>query len=162
MSESRGIGEYVEEVEDKAPMSPGTAAARAEVRRLVALFDENLYGDVTAPLLHEKMMKRLVTRQPPDGTILREAMKLAHGHLDYIDWLVDNRPWLGGTRMSLADLSAAAQLSVADYLDGIDWAGHEPARAWYSAFKCRPSFRPLLAERMEVIQPPQHYSNPDG
>ncbi|HWU02542.1 MAG TPA: glutathione S-transferase family protein, partial [Novosphingobium sp.] len=28
-----------------------------------------------------------------------------------------------------------------------------------SVFKSRPSFRPLLAERMEVIQPPSHYAD---
>ena len=41
-------------------MINGTAANRAEIRRLVALFDENFYTDVTAPLLLERMKKRLV------------------------------------------------------------------------------------------------------
>jgi glutathione S-transferase len=140
-------------------MISGTAATRAEIRRLVALFDENFFADVTGPLLHERMMKRLVYRQSPDSRMLREAMKLAHEHLYYIDYLVDNRPWLAGPTMSLADLAAAAQISVADYLGGLDWSGHEQARAWYSVFKSRPSFRPLLAERMEVIQPPSHYAD---
>ncbi|MEO5597162.1 MAG: glutathione S-transferase family protein, partial [Novosphingobium sp.] len=39
------------------------------------------------------------------------------------------------------------------------WSGHEQARGWYSVFKSRPSFRPLLAERMDVIQPPSHYAD---
>ena len=110
------------------------------------------------PLLHERMKKRLILRQPPDSKILREAMKLAHGHLDYIDWLVDTRPWLAGPQMSLADLALAAQISVADYLGGIYWEGHAQARSWYAVFKSRPSFGPLLSERMEVIQPPSHYA----
>ncbi|GAA4049749.1 glutathione S-transferase family protein [Parerythrobacter jejuensis] len=158
LSDSRAICEYFEETVDKAPMINGTAANRAEIRRLVALFDENFFGDVTMPLLHERMKKRLILRQPPDSRVLREAMKLAHGHLDYIDWLVDTRPWLAGPQMSLADLALAAQISVADYLGGIDWDGHEQARSWYAVFKSRPSFGPLLSERMEVIQPPSHYA----
>ena len=161
LADSRAICEYFEETVDKSPMINGTAANRAEIRRLVALFDENFFGDVTMPLLHERMKKRLVLRQPPDSRVLREAMKLAHGHLDYIDWLVDNRTWLAGATMSLADLAAAAQISVADYLGGIDWTGHEQTRGWYSVFKSRPSFRPLLSERMEVIQPPRHYAELD-
>ena len=108
------------------------------------------------------MRKRLVHRQPPDSRAIREAMKMAHGHLDYIDYLIDTRPWLAGSTMSLADLTAAAQISVADYLGGIDWAGHEQTRGWYAVFKSRPSFRPLLSERMEVIQPPAHYADIDG
>jgi len=157
--DSRAICEYFEETVDKNPMINGTAPMRAEIRRLVALFDENFFGDVTGPLLHERMKKRLVYRQSPDSRVLREAMKLAHEHLYYIDYLVDTRPWLAGATMSLADLAAAAQISVADYLGGLDWAGHEQAKSWYSVFKSRPSFRPLLAERMEVIQPPSHYGD---
>ena len=143
------------------PVRVITATQRAEIRRLVALFDENFYADVTAPLLSERMRKRIL-RQPPDSGTLRNAMKLAHGHLDYLDWLIDNRPWVAGSTMSLADLAAAAQSSVADYLGGIDWSGHEQSRGWYSVFKSRPSFRPLLAERMETIQPPAHYALVDG
>lgn len=159
LCDSRAICEYFEETVDQSPMINGTVKERAEIRRLVALFDENFFGDVTNPLLHERMKKRLVLRQPPDSRMLSRAMKMAHGHLDYIDYLIDNRPWLAGSRMSLADLAAAAQISVADYLGGIDWEGHEQSKGWYSVFKSRPSFRPLLKERMEVIQPPAHYSD---
>lgn len=161
LADSRAIAEYFEETVDRAPMINGTATQRAEIRRLVALFDENFYADVTAPLLSERMKKRIL-RQPPDSRALREAMKLAHGYLDYIDWLIDNRPWVAGSSMSLADLAAAAQISVADYLGGIDWTGHEQARGWYAVFKSRPSFRPLLTERMDVIKPPPHYALVDG
>ena len=157
--DSRSICEYFEETVDKAPMINGTAANRAEIRRLVALFDENFFADVTGPLLNERMKKRIIYRQSPDSRALREAMKLADLHLDYMDYLIDNRPWLAGATMSLADLAAAAQISVADYLGGIDWTNHEQSRGWYSVFKSRPSFRPLLSERMEVIQPPSHYAD---
>ena len=162
IADSRAIGEYLEETVDRAPMINGTATGRAEIRRLTALFDENFYNDVTAPLLSERMKKRLILRQPPDSKALRVAMKMAHGHLDYIDWLIDNRPWLAGSTMSMADLAAAAPISVADYLGGIDWTGHEQTRGWYSVFKSRPSFRPLLTERMDVIKPPAHYALVDG
>ncbi|MEM1053169.1 MAG: glutathione S-transferase family protein [Pseudomonadota bacterium] len=162
LADSRAIAEYFEETVDTSPMINGTAANRAEIRRLVALFDENFYNDVTAPLLLERMKKRLIYRQPPSSSALRDAMKYAHGHLDYMDWLIDNRPWLAGSTMSLADLAAAAQISVADYLGGIDWKGHEQTRGWYSVFKSRPSFRPLLSERMDVIKPPAHYALVDA
>lgn len=162
ISDSRAIAEYFEETVDTSPMINGTATGRAEIRRLVALFDENFYTDVTAPLMNERMKKRIIMRQPPDSKVLRQAMKMAHGHLDYMDWLIDHRPWLAGSTMSLADLAAAAQISVADYLGGIDWNGHEQTRGWYAVFKSRPSFRPLLTERMDVIKPPAHYALVDG
>jgi len=159
LCDSRAICEYFEETEERSSMLGGTAPVRAEIRRLVALFDENFHGDVVQPLLEERMKKRLYLRQSPDSRALRTALRLAHEHLFYIDYLIDNRPWLAGATMSLADLAAAAQLSVADYLGGIDWSGHEQARSWYSVLKSRPSFRPLLSERMDVIHPPSHYAD---
>ncbi len=157
--DSQAICEYFEETEDRTPLILGNAMQRAEIRRLVALFDQNFFGDVTHPLLHEKLKKRLVLRVAPDSGALRNAMKLAHEHLEYIDWLVGNRQWLAGAQLSLADFAAAAQISVADYLGGIDWAGHEEAHGWYRVMKSRPSFRPLLTEKMEGIPPPRNYAD---
>jgi glutathione S-transferase len=159
--DSWAICEFFEETVNKAPMINGTAINRAEIRRLVAWFDEQFFADVVAPLMHERMKKRLIERLSPDAGVLREAMKLALNHLDYTDYLLDHRNWLGGATMSLADLTAAAHISVADYLGGIDWRGHEQTKRWYSGLKSRPSFRPLLSERMEVIGPPQHYDKVD-
>lgn len=159
LSDSRAICEFLDETVDRSPLVPGTALARAEIRRLTALFDEVFFADVTAPLLHEKMKKRLILRQSPDSGALRSAMRLAHEHLDYVDWLVGSRRWLAGGQLSLADFAAAAQISVADYLGGIDWTGHEEAHGWYRVMKSRPSFRPLLAEKMEGIPPPSHYAD---
>ena len=116
LADSTAICEYIEETVEKAPMINGTATNRAEIRRLTAWFDEQFYGDVTAPLLFERMHKRLIHRAPPDAKLLREAMRRANVHLDYIDYLIDHRSWLAGATMSLADLAAAAQISVADYL----------------------------------------------
>ena len=159
LADSQAICEYFEETVDKSPLILGTAAGRAEIRRLTALFDESFYGDVTHPLMHEKMKKRLVLRQPPDSKALRGAMRMAHEHLEYIDWLTGNRRWLAGAQLSLADFAAAAQISVADYLGGIDWNGHDEAHGWYRVMKSRPSFRPLLTEKMEGVPPPAHYAD---
>lgn len=158
---SAAICEYFEETVDKAPMISGTATNRAEIRRLTAWFDEQFFGQVTAPLMYERMEKRLVHRMTPDGAVVREAMKNANQLLDYVDYLLDHRNWFAGPTLSLADLAATAHISVCDYLGGIDWRGHEQTKAWYSGLKSRPSFRPLLSERMEVIVPPPYYDKVD-
>ena len=159
--DSNAICEYFEETIEKAPMIPGTSINRAEVRRVVAWFDDRLYGDVVQPMMEERMRKRLVSRDGPDTRILRDAMKVANNHLDYIDYILDHRRWLAGPVLSLADLTAAAHLSVADYLGGLDWRGHKQTVDWYAVMKSRPSFRSFLGERMEVIAPPPHYDKVD-
>ncbi|MBB3764450.1 glutathione S-transferase [Sphingomicrobium lutaoense] len=158
---SQPIVEYFEETTEKAPMLDGNARARAEVRRLVQFIDERLYGDVVAPLMHERMMKRLVSRQAPDTGALRQAMRVGNNYIDYLDYLLDNRRWLAGSSLSLADFTAAAHLSVIDYLGALDWRGHQQTKDWYSVMKSRPCFRPLLGERMENIAPPAHYDKVD-
>ncbi len=159
--DSQAICEYFEETVEKMPLISGSPTTRAEIRRLTAWIDQIFYRDVVAPLLEERMRKRIVHRAPPDGGRLREAMRNANTHMDYMDYLLDHRSWLAGSTMSLADIAAAAHISVADYLGGIDWTGHEPVKRWYAGFKSRPSFRPLLSERMEAIVPPPYYDKPD-
>jgi len=159
--DSMAICEFFEETVDKPATINGTAANRAEVRRLVTWFDTHFFRDVTGPLVRERMVKRIAHRTTPDAKALRESMKAAVQHLDYTDYLLDHRTWLAGATMSLADLGAAAQISVADYLGGIDWKGHEQTARWYRGLKSRPSFRPLLSERMELVSPPAHYDNVD-
>ena len=159
LSDSVAICEYFEETEATKPLYAGSAAQRAEIRRLIAWFDSKFYSEVGAPLLQEKMIKRLFYRQTPDATILRQAMRAATAHMEMLGSLLDHHNWLTGTTMTMADLAAAAHISVADYLGGIDWAGHDLVHDWYAVLKSRPSFRPLLDERMGALMPPPHYSD---
>ena len=158
---SSAICEYFEETVDKARMISGTATDRAEIRRLTAWFDESFYAAVTGPLLHERMLKRVVHRVSPDTAVLREAMKAGNELLGYVDYQLDRHNWIAGSALSLADLAGAAHISVTDYLGGLDWRGHDQTRDWYSRMKSRPSFRPLLAERMAQIAPPADYDKVD-
>ena len=158
---SSAICEYFEETVEKARMMSGTATDRAEIRRLTAWFDESFYAAVTGPLLHERMLKRVVHRVSPDTAVLREAMKAGNELLGYVDYQLDRHNWIAGSALSLADLAGAAHISVTDYLGGLDWRGHDQTRDWYSRMKSRPSFRPLLAERMAQIAPPADYDKVD-
>jgi glutathione S-transferase len=158
---SQPIAEYFEETVNKVPMIHGDAAQRAEIRRLTEWFDEKLFREVVEPLMVERMRKRLVSKESPDTRALRDAMRIGNNHLDYLDYLLDHRRWLAGAALSLADFTAAAHLSVIDYLGAVDWRGHRQTKDWYSVMKSRPAFRPLLGERMEVIVPPQHYDKVD-
>jgi glutathione S-transferase len=148
LADSSAICDYFEETIKRTPL-------------LVAWFDQKFYAEVTAPLLSERMYKRAIIRVAPDAGVLRDAARKAEAHLEYLDFLLDRRRWLSGPAFGLADIAAASQISVADYLGGIEWDGHEPARTWYSALKSRPAFRPLLGERMEGLPPPVHYDKLD-
>lgn len=159
--DSAAICEYFEETIEKTPLIGASAADRAEIRRLSAWFDQKFYAEVGHILLTERMFKRIVERAQPDGGAIRTAGRNLENHLGYIEYLLDHRRWLSGATLGLADLAAAAHLSVVDYLSALDWQGHAGAKQWYSAIKSRPAFRALLTERMEGLPPPPHYDKLD-
>lgn len=155
------IGEYLEEVYPESPLLGGDPRARAETRRLVAWFDDKFEREVTRNLLHEKMLRRLYGQGGPDSGAIRAGKANIRIHLDYIAWLTERRNWLAGAQFSLADIAAAAQLSVIDYLGDVDWESFPEAKHWYARVKSRPSFRPILADTWPGTQPPPHYADLD-
>lgn len=156
------LGEFLEERGEGQSLLPGNAYARAEVRRLVAWFDVKFYTEVTEPLLTEKVVKRFMTGAgAPEMARVRQALQHLKPHLDYVAWLAEERSWLGGDELSLADLAAAAHLSAIDYLGDINWNENPVAKSWYERIKSRPSFRVLLTDTVAAMPPAAHYAELD-
>lgn len=155
------ICEYVEEAYPDTPLLGRTLAERVEIRRLVSWFDGKFASEVTANLLGEKFMKRLLGRGNPDAGALRAGYANMRRHMEYIGWLAENRRWLAGNELSLADFAAAGHLSALDFASDVDWSISAPVRDWYARVKSRPSFRPLLADRVPGLMPPAHYADLD-
>jgi len=159
--DSAVIVEYLEETQRGQSLHGKDAGQRAEIRRLMAWFDKKFVRDVTDLIWHEKLIKRLRDKATPDSAAVRRGLVNIHEHLDYIDYLFDQNHWLGGDELTLADLTAAAQLSVLDYMGDVPWDKHQGAKLWYAKIKSRPSFRPLLADRLPSIRPVTHYDDLD-
>jgi glutathione S-transferase len=81
--------------------------------------------------------------------------------LDYIGYLTEQRRWIAGDELTLADITAAAHLSCVDYLGDVPWSDHPNAKDWYARIKSRPSFRPLLGDHIPGAPPPPHYADLD-
>ena len=155
------IAEYLEEVYGGARLLPGTAKARAEARRLSAWFNQKFDRDVNALLLREKVDKRLKGQGPADMDLVRTGYANLAYHMDYVNYLAETRDWLGGERMGLGDITAAAHISCIDYLGDVNWRDFSFAKEWYARIKSRPSFRALLADIAPGFPPPRHYANLD-
>ncbi|MBP6951294.1 MAG: glutathione S-transferase family protein [Alphaproteobacteria bacterium] len=155
------ISEYVEEVYFEPSFLGKVSTQRAEVRRLVAWFDEKFNGEVTHNLVYEKVLRRKMGQGGPDSTAIRVGNANIHDHLEYISWLCDRRKWLAGNEFSLADISAAAHLSCIDYLGDVPWEKHSAAKLWYVRVKSRPSFRDILNDMVPALTPPVHYKDLD-
>lgn len=171
LSGAYAISEYLGEMSRRASpderlldLFPGADIDRAEVRRLVDWFHRKLAAEVSREMMVEKLEARVrpdLASRPPDTALLRSLRVNLRYHLSYVSHLADQRRWLAGDDMSFADLAAAAHLSCLDYLDEVPWEAYPVATDWYMRLKSRPSFRPLLADRVSGLAPPLHYSNLD-
>ncbi len=161
IADSTAICEYLEEVYPDPALLPDTPAARAEARRLAMWFDDKFHQEVTINLLYERVNKKMMNAGAPESAWIKAGLTNIKYHLDYMAWLLDQRKWLAGDQMTIADFAAAAQLSCLDYTNDVDWARQSLVKDWYSKIKSRPSFRPLLADLVPGFVPPAHYSDLD-
>ncbi len=160
MAESAAICEYLEEQNPEPALMPARADGRYEVRRLVGWFDDKFQHEVTAKLLYERVHKKIMG-QAPDSRNIKEGARAIKYHIDYMSWLLDQRRWLAGDVMTLADFAAAAHLSALDYVSDVDWNRSSNVREWYAKIKSRPAFRSLLADNLPGFPPPPHYADLD-
>jgi len=161
MSESTPICEYIEEKYPTPPLLPKAATERFEARRLVSWFDDKFHNEVTSKLLYERVNKKVTGQGYPDSKNVKAGAKAIKYHLDYMAWLLDQRRWLAGNELTLADFAAAAHLSSLDYISDVDWNRSEVVKDWYAKIKSRPAFRSVLADQVPGFLPPPHYADLD-
>ena len=161
MAESAPICEYIEERHPDPPLMPKGADARYEVRRLVGWFDDKFHHEVTSKLLYERVNKKVAKQGYPDSTNVKAGARAIKFHIDYLGQLLEQRRWLAGDVMTLADFAAAAHFSSLDYISDVDWNRNAAVKDWYAKIKSRPSFRTLLADVIPGFRPPPHYTDLD-
>lgn len=155
------ITEYLEEFNKDVKLLPDDIKARAETRRLIEWFDDKFYREVYRNIVPEKIHKRFSKGAAPDSKILKIGLNNINFHLEYIDWLCERRSYLAGEDFGWADITAAAHLSVIDYLGDVPWEGYRNAKIWYSKVKSRPSFKEILKDNIRGVLPAKQYANLD-
>jgi glutathione S-transferase len=154
------IAEFLEEAYGEIPLLPATSAGRAEARRLRHWFLDKFDRETTALIARPRLMGGR-GRRWGDPEPIREFSAAIVWHFDYLGFLLERRRWIAGDRMTLADLAAAASLSVNDYFNLIPWTDFPDVKDWYARMKSRPAMRQILADRLDGAAPPAHYADPD-
>lgn len=155
------VCEYLEENYPGIGLIGRTPIERAEIRRLVDWFDHKFDYEVTQNILFEKVFKHYFGQGEPNSSAIRTGKQNMLYHLDYIGYLANERYFLAGDGLTLADLAAAAHLSALDYIGDVPWDYNAAAHNWYALMKSRPSLRSILIERVRGVRPPAYYENPD-
>jgi len=144
-----------------AGLLPAGAGQRAETWRLMEWVTGKFSDEVTRYILDEKLGKRELRQGAPDGSAIRAAKANLSEHLQYFAYLLATRKWLSGEEMTLADFALAAHLSALDYLGDIDWEATGDVKLWFARMKSRPSFRPLLGDRVVGMPASKSYADLD-
>lgn len=157
------IVEYIEEKNNDGKNFIGDSAEiKAESRRIQNWFDEKFYNEVSRLILHERYFKRYISgSHAPNSDTLRAARHNLNVHLNYIEYLLENKKYLAQDQISIADFAAAAQISVLDYFGDINWQHHAIVKDWYGLIKSHKIFSDILKDRIANINPPEWYSNLD-
>ncbi len=159
------LSEWLEEKSDLVSLMPESGVARAEVRRIIAWFDEKFHHEVGKLISYEKIDRRFMSSEEgggtPDMEVVRVGLHNLNIHMAYLHYLLEQRDWLAGGQLTLADLTAAAHLSCLDYTGDVPWQAWGAVRDWYARVKSRPSFRPLLGDHIAGYRPPAHYTDLD-
>ena len=102
-----------------------------------------------------------LVRRPPNMETVRLGRQALKDTLPALGQLAERNGFLACRDVTLADLSLAAHLSALDYFGEIPWTENLPLTEWYTRMKSRPSFRPLLADRVPGQPPVSHYAELD-
>ena len=134
---------------------------REGVGRLLGGLDDQVHRDVPSKLVYDRVTKKVIGQGYVDSKNVKDGAKKIKCDLDYIAWLLEQRSWLAGDMMSLADFAAAAHLSALDYISDVDWHRNKALKDWYAKIKSRPAFRSILADQVPGFPQPSHYADLD-
>ena len=157
---SLAICTYIEESQPSPRLLPFAPTERAEARRLWQWSEESFAG-INNTLLEERVRQWVRRDRSPDSNAMRQGLHALKNRMTFLDALAAERSCIAGRNLSLADLSVAAHLSAYDYFGDVPWELAPDLKAWYSRMKSRPSFRPLLSDRVGNARPAKHYEDLD-
>jgi glutathione S-transferase len=159
IAEFWSIIEYLEEAYTDVPLlDRKDIDRRAHERRITSWFARKFYNEVTGYILKERVLRYYLRQGAPNSESIRVAKTNIHYHMRYLAFLLEDKRWLMGERITIADLTAAGQLSILDYLGDVPWDSHLQVKEWYILLKSRPSFKPLLQDVLLGFPPSAHYA----
>jgi glutathione S-transferase len=155
------IIDHLENAAPERPLLPADALERAEALRIFDWAMTHFHEEATKRIVFEKGAQAQTgsqIRRPPNMEIVRSGRHVLKATLGPLGALADRRGFFAGRDVSLADLAIAAHVSALDYFGEIPWTEFPALTEWYSRMKSRPSFRPLLADRVPGQPPVSHYA----
>jgi glutathione S-transferase len=158
------IVDHLEGMYPDNPTLPHDPLERAEALRLFEWLMTQFHEAVTRRIVFEKAAPAHTgagDRRGPSMDSVRKGRNTLAEAFDTLGALAEERGYLACREATLADFAFAAHVSALDYFGEIPWADFPQINDWYARMKSRPSFRPLLADRLPGQPPVTHYAELD-
>lgn len=162
-----GLWAIIDHIENEYPepqLIPAETPQRSEVLRLLDWTMGNFHEEATRRIVFEKASAAhtgSVSRRSPNMETVRAGREALRPNLTRLGTMADTNGFLAGRELTIADLALAAHVSALDYYGEIPWAEYPQLTDWYTRIKSRPSFRPLLSDRIPGQPPVPHYAELD-
>jgi glutathione S-transferase len=156
------LNEYFMESYELFGLQSKTIYEKALYRRSIDWFENLFFAEVTKPIFEEKILNFLNrSSAAPDSKKIRQANTSLVKHIAYLESLLENNYYLFDDRLTLADIAAATQVSMLDYVGSFNWEQSKAVKTWYSLVKSRASFQEILRDTIVNLPPQRDYANPD-
>ena len=153
--------EYIKDLKLRPNFFVDNYKEKAEINRLVQWFDVIFKKEVFDPIIYEKVYSRIVENITPNSENIRAALQNLDFHIEYFNYLLNNKNYFIKDELTYLDFLAASKFSVLDYLGLLRLKNHDNIREWYFKLKSRPSFRTLLKDQIVGLNPHENYKNMD-
>ena len=153
--------EYIKDLELRSNFFVENYKEKAEINRLVHWFEVIFKKEVFDPIIYEKVYSRIVENITPNSENIRAALQNLDFHIQYFNYLLNNKNYFIKDELTYLDFLAAANFSVLDYLGLLNLKSYENIREWYFKVKSRPSFKTLLKDQMVGLYPHKNYQKID-
>lgn len=171
--ESTVINEYIDDSFSGPPLRPGTAAGRARMRLWTKRLDESVHGNAAVlsfsiafrldflkkseaeleaflqnmPDPRRREHQRTMIQQGPANPAFPAACRAFDRLLTDMEAVLEERLWLSGEALSLADLGYLPYLIRLEHLNLGSWWDDKPrVSAWLAKMKSRPSYQTAIAD----------------
>ncbi len=162
------ICSYIDDIENKKndeldylDLLGNNLPEKYEIQRLHMWFDKKFYNEVSKYFIEETFLNSAKGNENTNIDKINVATVNLEKHISYMEYLLSRRKWLASELFSIADIAAAAQLSVVDYIGYIDWSKYPKLKEWYSVIKSKKSFLKILYDKIPGFKPSPYYTDPD-
>jgi glutathione S-transferase len=147
--ESNAILQYLAAKKPESGLLPTDARGRADVTRW-QFWDLAHWDPACAILIFENLVKKLLAIGEPDPQELAKGQERFKAVAEVLDGQLEDRPYIAGDRLTVADISIGAPLNLARPA-GIPFDQYPNIRRWYATLAELPAWRKTL----ELSQPPR-------